>query len=126
MAKYYYSIGEVCNLLNVKPHTVRYWESEFPQIRPQRTRGDTRRYTQEKIELLRMIRDLLYVQKFTVKGVRKRLSDIKSAQKHQVSTDQGIINHDLKDSLIKQLNSIKEELEQVQAKSLTNNIDLKT
>lgn len=126
MEKYYYSIGEVCNLLNIKPHTIRYWETEFPQVRPKRTSGDTRRYTKEKIEMLRMVRDLLYVQQFTVKGVKKKLSNFRSSQKTFKATDHGIINQDLKESLIKQLSNIKDELEQIRAKSLTNNIDLKT
>jgi len=113
MKKQYYSIGEVCNLLDLKPHIIRYWETEFTELRPRRTKGDTRRYTIETIELLKTIRDLLYVQKFTIKGVKKKLSNIKSDQNYQHPIDKSIINEELKDNLIKTLSDIKQNLENV-------------
>lgn len=110
MVKHYYSIGEVCNLLDLKPHVIRYWESEFPVLRPKRTTGYTRHYTSEKIELLRRVKDLLYVQKYTVKGVKKKLSAMTSEDKYKSHGKRSIINDDLKKTLIKQLADIRDEL----------------
>lgn len=75
MKKYYYSIGEVSRLLDLKPHILRYWESEFPMLRPRKTKGGSRRYTTKDIELLRRIQYMLHMQKFTIEGVRRRLSN---------------------------------------------------
>ncbi|MCD4650269.1 MAG: MerR family transcriptional regulator [Candidatus Cloacimonetes bacterium] len=72
--KYYYTIGEVCNLLNLKPHIIRYWEKEFRQLRPRKTRGGNRKYTQEDIELIRRIQDMLHDQRYTIEGAKTRLT----------------------------------------------------
>ncbi len=72
MTKLYYTIGEVSNLLDVKPHVLRYWESEIPMIRPKR-RGRQRRYTLHQIETLKKVKDMLYNQHFTTEGARQRL-----------------------------------------------------
>ncbi len=74
MKKYYYSIGEVSNLLDLKTHVIRYWESEFRQLRPQKTSGGNRKYSQKDIDLLTRIKDMLHNQKFTIEGARKRLA----------------------------------------------------
>lgn len=114
MKKLYYSISEVCNLLDLKPHIIRYWESEFPSLKPSRTKGATRRYTAEKIELLRKVRDMLYVQKFTVKGVKKKLSHMNTMEKYDNTTvNKGLINDQLKESIIKELTQIKDNLDSI-------------
>lgn len=77
MTKYYYSIGEVSNLLDVKPHVLRYWESEIPAIRPKKS-GHQRRYTLEQIETLKKIKDMLYHERYTIEGARQKLKQDKS------------------------------------------------
>jgi DNA-binding transcriptional MerR regulator len=73
MTKYYYTIGEVSNLLGVKPHVIRYWESEFPVLRPKKSGGRIRKFSQEHVHLLQKIQDLLYNQRFTIEGARQKL-----------------------------------------------------
>ncbi len=73
MTKFYYTIGEVSNLLGVKPHVIRYWESEFPVLRPKKSGGRIRKFSQEHVHLLRKIQDLLYNQRFTIEGARQKL-----------------------------------------------------
>ena len=75
--KRYFTIGEVSELCEVKPHVLRYWEQEFSQLRPSKRRGNRRYYQKEDVELVRTIRGLLYSQGYTIGGARQRLSDIK-------------------------------------------------
>lgn len=71
--KRYFAIGEVSDLCGVKPHVLRYWEQEFPQLRPMKRRGNRRYYRREDVLVVRQIRDLLYEQGFTISGARQRL-----------------------------------------------------
>ncbi|HNX36921.1 MAG TPA: MerR family transcriptional regulator [Candidatus Cloacimonadota bacterium] len=73
MKKHYYTIGEVGNLLELKPYVIRYWETEFQQLRPRKDDGRIRKYSEENILLLKKIKDMLYTQKFTIAGARQRL-----------------------------------------------------
>ncbi len=75
MKKYFYTIGEVSNLLNEKPYVIRYWESEFSFLRPRREEGRIRKYSQENIELLRRIQDMLHNQRYTIEGARQKLKE---------------------------------------------------
>ncbi|MBY0579385.1 MAG: MerR family transcriptional regulator [Burkholderiales bacterium] len=72
-AKRYFTIGEVGELCNVKPHVLRYWEQEFTQLKPLKRRGNRRYYQHHEVLLIRRIRDLLYEQGFTINGARQRL-----------------------------------------------------
>jgi len=83
MAKYYYTIGEVSNLLGVKPYVVRYWESEFPFLKPRKDDGRIRKYSQENIDLLKRIKDMLYNQRFTIEGARQKLKAERSSLRRQ-------------------------------------------
>lgn len=71
--KLYYRIGEVAELVGVEPHVLRYWESEFPTIRPQKSRSGQRVYSRRDVEKLLRVKDLLYAQRFTIAGARQRL-----------------------------------------------------
>ncbi len=71
--KRYFTIGEVSELCQVKPHVLRYWEQEFPQLKPVKRRGNRRYYQRHDVELIRRIRSLLYEQGFTIGGARQRL-----------------------------------------------------
>mgnify|MGYP000991736272 CR=1 FL=1 len=81
-AKRYFTIGEVAELCNVKPHVLRYWEQEFTQLNPVKRRGNRRYYQHHEVLLIRKIRDLLYDQGFTISGARNRLGDVRDT-KHE-------------------------------------------
>ena len=72
--KRYFTIGEVSELCAVKPHVLRYWEQEFPELKPSKRRGNRRYYQRHDVELIRQIRTLLYEQGFTIGGARLQLS----------------------------------------------------
>jgi DNA-binding transcriptional MerR regulator len=72
-AKRYFTIGEVSELCDVKPHVLRYWEQEFTQLRPVKRRGNRRYYQHHEVILIRRIRELLYDEGFTITGARSRL-----------------------------------------------------
>ncbi len=71
--KRYFTIGEVSELCDVKPHVLRYWEQEFPQLKPVKRRGNRRYYQRHDVIMIRQIRSLLYEQGFTIGGARQRL-----------------------------------------------------
>jgi len=72
-AKRYFTIGEVSELCLVKPHVLRYWEQEFPQLEPVKRRGNRRYYQRQDVMLIRQIRALLYDQGYTIGGARTHL-----------------------------------------------------
>jgi len=71
--KRYFTIGEVSELCEVKPHVLRYWEQEFPSLSPVKRRGNRRYYQRQDVVLIRQIRSLLYEQGFTIGGARQRI-----------------------------------------------------
>lgn len=73
-AKRYFTIGEASDLCAVKPHVLRYWEQEFPQLKPVKRRGNRRYYQHQDVLIIRHIRSLLYEQGFTIGGARLQLS----------------------------------------------------
>lgn len=73
--KRYFTIGEVSELCLVKPHVLRYWEQEFPQLKPVKRRGNRRYYQHEDVLIIRTIRSLLYEQGYTISGARVQLHD---------------------------------------------------
>jgi DNA-binding transcriptional MerR regulator len=77
-AKVYYSISEVCGQTALEPHVLRYWESEFAQLRPKKNRAGNRAYREKDIRVIQDIKRLLYEEKFTIPGARKKLSESKA------------------------------------------------
>jgi DNA-binding transcriptional MerR regulator len=73
--KLFFRIGEVCELIKVQPHVLRYWETEFPMLAPQKNRAGQRVYRRKDVEMVLRIRDLLYEEKFTIAGAKKKLMD---------------------------------------------------
>jgi DNA-binding transcriptional MerR regulator len=78
--KRYFTIGEVSQLCEVKPHVLRYWEQEFPQLKPVKRRGNRRYYQRQDVIIIRQIRSLLYDQGFTIGGARQRLTGDEAKQ----------------------------------------------
>lgn len=73
--KLYYRIGEVSQIVGVEPHVLRYWETEFRSIRPQKSRKGQRIYSRRDVDKLLKVKDLLYTHGFTIAGARKRLRE---------------------------------------------------
>jgi DNA-binding transcriptional MerR regulator len=73
----YYSISEVCELTDLKPHVLRYWETAFPMLRPSKNQSGNRVYRPRDLELIRLIRRLLYEERFTVDGARQKIEDMR-------------------------------------------------
>ena len=71
----YYSISEVSDMVGVKPHVLRYWETQFKMLRPKKGRGGARMYRKRDVEILFQVKQLLYDQKFTIAGARRKLLD---------------------------------------------------
>lgn len=83
--KLYYRIGEVAEVVGVEPHVLRYWESEFRTIRPQKSPKGQRVYSRKDLEKLLRVKDLLYTEGYTIAGAKKRLREgaDSSAQNHE-------------------------------------------
>ena len=73
----YYSIGEVCDLTDLKAHVLRYWETQFELLRPTKNRAGNRVFRPKEIELILLMKHLLYDKKFTIDGARQRLLDMR-------------------------------------------------
>ena len=102
--KRYFTIGEVSELCGVKPHVLRYWEQEFPQLKPLKRRGNRRYYQRQDVILIRQIRSLLYEHGFTIGGARQRLAGEEA--KSDVNQSQQIIRQ-LRNELEEVLNILK-------------------
>ena len=75
--KAYYSIGDVCDLTGLKPHVLRYWETQFEILRPTKNRAGNRVYRPKDIELVLLVKNLLYEQKYTIQGANQKLLDMR-------------------------------------------------
>lgn len=89
--KTYYSISEVCSLTGLEPHVLRYWETEFSQLRPKKNRAGNRAYREKDIEVVKYIKQLLYEEQFTIPGAKKRLAEPKIETAEAVSPEQAAI-----------------------------------
>jgi DNA-binding transcriptional MerR regulator len=89
--KLFFKIGEVCELAGVQAHVLRYWESEFPTLTPQKNRAGQRVYRKRDIEMALRIKELLYDDQYTIAGAKKRLANEarNGARLKVVSNDRG-------------------------------------
>jgi DNA-binding transcriptional MerR regulator len=71
----FYSIGEVCTLTELKPHVLRYWESQFKLLNPAKNRSGNRVYSRREVELILLVKHLLYTEKYTIDGARQKLDE---------------------------------------------------
>jgi len=78
--KAYYSIGDVCDLTGLKPHVLRYWESQFDSLRPSKNSAGNRVYRPEEIELVLLVKKLLYEKKYTIEGANQRLREMRGEE----------------------------------------------
>ncbi len=82
--KLFYKIGEISNIAKIEPHVLRYWESEFPFLKPRKNKTGQRVYTRKDLELVLQIKSLLYKEKYTIAGVRKKFGG-NTVRKNSVS-----------------------------------------
>ena len=97
--KRYFRIGEASRIIGVEPYVLRYWESEFPQIRPGRADSKQRTYQRKDIEILLEIKNLLYEEKMTIEGAKRRLKENAAGKTQAKSAFVKQINTELKDIL---------------------------
>ena len=71
----FFSIGEVCQLTDLKPHVLRYWESQFRFLNPAKNRSGNRVYQRKEIELILLVKHLLYTEKYTIDGARQKIDE---------------------------------------------------
>lgn len=105
--KLYFKIGEVAQLTGIKPHVLRYWESEFRNIRPVKSQGKQRLYRREDIELVLSLKDMLYLQGYTIAGVKKILAKKSGSESAASSSDPG--------EAVRMLQEIRQNLLQLRA-----------
>jgi len=103
--KKYFTIGQASRLLGIKPHILRYWEQEFPMLKPRKTSKGRRIYLRRDIEIAARIYDLVNIQKFTIEGARKRLTE--ELKEGSVTIDEG------RRYALEKLRKIKKELQQL-------------
>ncbi len=114
--KLFFKIGEVAEIVGVKPHALRYWETEFPALRPKKTRGAHRQYSRKDVELAMLIRQLLHDEGFTIPGARKRIRELGRHQRSSPPEPRAAREVALRAELLglrQQLADLVEELDQV-------------
>lgn len=89
-SKRYFTIGEVSELCDVKPHVLRYWEQEFPQLKPVKRRGNRRYYQRADVMIIRTIRSLLYEQGYTIGGARLQLNDARQVEREEPEVEESL------------------------------------
>ena len=107
--KRYYRIGEVSKITGVKPYVLRYWESEFRWMAPQKSRSKQRLYRKRDIDMILLIKKLLYEQRFTIAGARKKLREMGVGR----ALDEGTLSVEVDHRA--RYRKIREELEQIRA-----------
>ena len=75
----FYSIGDVCELTDLKPHVLRYWESQFRFLSPAKNRAGNRVYTRRELEFVMLVKHLLYTEKYTIEGARQKVDEQRRA-----------------------------------------------
>ncbi len=103
-SKLYRPISEVAEVVGVKAHVLRYWETQFSMLRPKKNRAGNRMYRPDEVKLLFQIKDLLYARRFTIAGARRHLLDQRKDQSPQVEMHFGeaekkLALHEVKDEL---------------------------
>ncbi|RKY45612.1 MAG: MerR family transcriptional regulator [Candidatus Neomarinimicrobiota bacterium] len=115
LKKLYYSIGEVSKITGLKPHVLRYWESEFPMLSPMKNRAGNRVYRERDLKLIQYIKYLLYEKKYTIDGARKFLKEMKSKNMEMVDGEMtvGKVKNGVNENVIFVLRKVKKELVEI-------------
>jgi DNA-binding transcriptional MerR regulator len=86
----YYSISEVCEIVGLKPHVLRYWETQFPPLSPSKNRSGNRVYQRKEIKLIMLVKKLLYEEKYTVEGARAKLEQLRRSGRMKETTGRAL------------------------------------
>jgi DNA-binding transcriptional MerR regulator len=107
MPKHYYQIGEVAKMLGIKRHTLRYWETEFPKLKPGKNNSGKRNYTLADIEILKTIKYLLHEQNYSIEGARKKMSSHSNIHpEEEIVTSSS--SHVIKSKLLSKIENIQD------------------
>lgn len=117
MVEKFYKIGEVAKILDLPPSTLRYWESHFKHVRPVKSTGGQRFYTEKHIEMLTQLKDMLYSERYTIEGAKQRLKEL-SFQKESINNTNSVEssnleNNNFSDGTMVNKNIIKRELQEI-------------
>jgi len=110
--KLYFKIGEVAEITGVKPYVLRYWESEFKMVNPSKSRSRQRLYRKTDVELIFKIKELLYEERFTINGARKKLKELGFGKVPQATQPELQFEKVPKGSSV--LNDVIKELKEIQ------------
>jgi DNA-binding transcriptional MerR regulator len=99
--KFYFRIGEVSDIVDVPPYVLRFWETEFKQIKPKRTRSGQRMYRKQDVALLLRIKHLLHEKKFTIEGARQHLKNRTSGPKDTPPAKKPPVISEIREELIR-------------------------
>jgi len=86
----YYSISEVCEIVGLKPHVLRYWETQFPPLSPSKNRSGNRVYQRKEIKLIMLVKKLLYQERYTVEGARAKLEQLRRSGRMKETTGRAL------------------------------------
>jgi DNA-binding transcriptional MerR regulator len=89
-AREYYAISEVCDLVGLKPHVLRYWETQFPVLNPSKNRSGNRVYQRKEIKLILLVKHLLYKEKYTIDGAKQRLAELRKGGELATETSRAL------------------------------------
>ncbi len=106
----FFSIGDVCQLTGLKPHVLRYWESQFRFLHPAKNRSGNRVYQRREIELIMQVKHLLYTEKFTIEGARKRIAEYRKTGELKTHA-RSALEHETIDDLAGELRAILDVLD---------------
>ena len=113
--KLYYSIGEVSKITDLKQYVLRYWETEFKQLNPNKNKAGNRTYRQKDIDTILEIKNLLYKEKFTIEGARKMLSQPSKEVKVVTKTEKKVITTGVNTKILEKIrNDLKSILDDLQ------------
>lgn len=103
----FFSIGDVCQLTDLKPHVLRYWESQFKFLNPAKNRSGNRVYKAREVELIMLVKNLLYIEKYTIEGARIRLDQFRRTGE--------LRNHSLTASRTQAVREVAQEIDDILA-----------
>ena len=106
----FFSIGDVCQLTDLKPHVLRYWESQFRFLNPAKNRSGNRVYQRREIELILLVKHLLYTEKYTIEGARQRVDEYRRTGTLKAQARAGL-QHETIEDLTHQLRAILDILD---------------
>ncbi len=113
--KLYYSISEVSKLTEIEQYVLRYWETEFEQLKPQKNRAGNRIYTNKDIQLILYIKELLREKKYTIEGAKKILEDSGQIKPTQIKSEDKLVIDEVEEDIKQESNdpSLKKDLEEI-------------